>query len=172
MALTCQMLVSPPSYQAGQSPPAMAILRVYNPNAVAIVVTGVQLVFKDSVGVERPFPILPSVVPIGYGQTVSVPATSSIDIGPFPLAFASSAAASSFERVPPGAQPSMTQGSRPPQEQIFVGAIVTGSDGSSNIAGSAGVLVSYSVSPPVAYQGGFMNFYWPNNAALVAAGVG
>lgn len=172
MALTCQMTVTPGSYQVGQSQPPMCVLQVYNPNATAVVVTGVNLVFKDPQGVPRQFPVLPPLVPIGVGQTTSVPAGSSINIGPFPLAVASVAAGSSFQVVPPGSQPAVVQGSIPLQMQIFVGARVHASDGSVNEAGSAGLFVSYAIPPPVAFQGGFANFYDPNAAALVAAGVG
>ena len=171
MALTCNMSLNYASYSAGQTPPPMATLQVYNPNAVAVVVTGVEMTFVDSLGqTQRPC-INPPLVPIGTGQTVSVPPLSSLNFGPFPLAFGTAAAASSFDMVPPGAQPPLTQGSQKPQQQFFVGARVYGSDGSVNESGRAGILVSYTVSPPLGYQGGFAQFANPNNTALLAAGV-
>lgn len=150
----------------------MATLFVYNPNAVAVVVTGVELVFKDKVGATVRPVLQPSVVPIGVGQVTSVPALSSLTFGPFPMAFGSAAAASSYDMVPPGAQPGNPQGSQPPQVEIFIGALVYGSDGSVNVAGNTRVLVSYSVPPPLGFQGGFASFGAPNNANLIAAGVG
>jgi uncharacterized membrane protein len=172
MALTCQMAISPSSYRAGQSPSPMALLTVYNPNAVAVVVTGVVLVFKDAQGSPRQFSVSPSVVPVGYGQTTSVPALSSITIGPFPIAVGNVAPAAIFNAVPPSSQPSLVQVAMPPQSKIFIEALVYGSDGSVNVSGAAGLLVTYTDAPPVAFQGGFANFYDPNAAAFVAAGVG
>lgn len=171
MALQCQMSVNRASYQAGGTPP-MATLTVYNPNAVAVVVTGVELSFTDQLGRALRPVLQPSVVPIGVGQVTSVPALSSITIGPFPMAFGSVSAASSFDMVPPGSQPGNIQGSQRPQDEITIGALVYGSDSSVNVSGAARVLVSYSVPPPLGYQGGFANFGGPNNANLIAVGAG
>ena len=171
MALNCQISLDYRSYLAGQTPAPNATLTVYNPGAATVVVTGVELVFKDSVGnVLRP-PVQPALVPIGPGQTVSVAAATTITVGPFRIAVGSAAAASSFQMVPPSSQPSNPQPSQPLQSQIFVGAIVYGSDGSVNTAGSDGLLVSYSVPPPLGFQGGFAQFNGANNAVLIAAGV-
>lgn len=172
MALQCQMAINSPSYSAGQTPPPAATLTIFNPNAVAVVVTGVELAFTDKLGqTVRPV-IQPSVVPIGPGQPTSVPALGTVTLGPFPMTFGSAAASSSFAMVPPGAQPANVQGSQPPQVEINIGALVYASDGSVNVAGRARVLVSYTVSPPLGYQGGVAQFGGPNNANLVAAGVG
>ena len=69
MALNCQMSINTRSYQAGQSPAPIATLPVYNPNASAITVTGIQLVYKDEFGrMQRP-PVAESLPPIGPGMT-------------------------------------------------------------------------------------------------------
>jgi len=168
LALTCQLSLSYASMQAGQTPPPQLMLQVYNPNAAAVVVTGVEMYFTDPQGnVQRP-PVNVPVVPIGPGQSTTVPALSSVNIGPFPIAVGSVAAASSFQMVPPGAQPGNPQGAMPAQSQLFIGARVSGSDGSVNDAGKAGLLVSYTIAPPLGYQGGFAQFNGPNNAVLLA----
>lgn len=171
MALQCQMSVNNQAYQAGGTPP-QATLTVYNPNAVAVSVTGLELVFRNNAGAAVKPVLQPSVPPTGVGQATSVPALSSITIGPFPMAFGSVAAGSSFAMVPPGSQPSNPQGSQPLQTDINIGALVYASDGSVNVAGMARVFVSFSVAPPQAYQGGYAFFNGPNNANLTAAGVG
>lgn len=171
MALVCNISLNYASYSAGQTPPPMATLTVYNPNASAVVVTGVEMSFLDVNGqAQRPC-VNPPVPPIGVGQTVSVPSLSSLTFGPFPLVFGTAAAASSYDMVPPGSLPSNPQGAMKPQQRFFVGATVYGSDGSVNEAGRAGILISYTVSPPLGFQGGFAQFANPNNTALLAAGV-
>lgn len=172
MALTCQVVLNTTAYQAGQTPTPVASIQVYNPNATAVTVTGLEMVYTDPQGNTQRPPIAQSIPPIGVGQTTTAPALSSIFIGPIYLAIGSAAAASSYQMVPPGAVPANTQGAQPLQSQLFIGARVYGSDGSVNSAGSAGLLVSYSVAPPQAYQGGYAQFSAPNNAVLIAAGVG
>lgn len=168
MSLNAQLSVSRPSYQAGSTPVPVVTLTVYNPNASAVSVTGVELSYFDQSGLPTRPAVNASVVPIGVGQTTSVPALSTITIGPFAMAVGSAAAASSYDMVPPGGQPGLPQGSQQPQTEVWVGALVYGSDGSVNVAGRARLLVSYSVAPPLGYQGGFANFAAPNNACLLA----
>lgn len=163
------MSVNAPSVTAGQTPPAMATLTVYNPNAVAVSVLGVDLVFTDPSG----NPIRPSintgVMPIGVGLTTSAPPLGLITIGPFPLVFNTVANNNPFFDLPAGSSPTNPQGALPPVVQINVGARVTASDGSINVAGVAGILVSPTSQPPVGFQGGVAQFQAPNNAVLVAA---
>ncbi len=168
MALTCSVVVTPMAYQAGASPGPVALLTVYNPNASAIVVTGIQLVYKNELGqMQRP-PVAESLPPIGPGMTTSVPALSSVSF-PFSLAVANLGSANSYQMVAPGAVPSNPLGAHPPQMKLFIGALVYGSDGSVNEAGAGGLLVSYTVAPPPMYQGGSAFFNGPNNSVLLAA---
>lgn len=167
MALSCQMSVSYYSYTAGQNPPPMANLLVYNPNASPVNITGVDLRIRTHLdtGVNHTS-VAPVIVPIGTGQVTLVPALSSITIGPFPIAVGSAANTnpaamvnSAFSNNPLNPQPS-----QPTQFTILVGANVYGSDGSNNSAGVAPILVSGTSQPPIAYEGGFLNFSAPNNA--------
>lgn len=167
MALNCQVTLSYRSYQAGQTPAPKAIITCYNTGAAAVSVTGVEMVFRDSVGVQlRNLSTNRPVVPVGVGQSVSVASLGTLIVGPFDITIGSPAAASSFQMVPPGAQPPNPQLAHPMQQQIFVGATVYASDGTVNTAGSDGLLVSYTVPPPLGFQGGFAHFAAPNNAAL------
>lgn len=169
MALQAQVTLNYSSYTAGQNPPPQATVTVYNPNASAVVVTAVVMRRQSPaplpVGQPNFIPAAPSVAPIGPGMTTSVPALSSITIGPFPIVVASAANANSFQMVNQAGNlnPINPQGSQPPQSTVMVGATVYGSDGSSNVAGSAPLLVSYASAPPVGFQGGFLNFSAPNN---------
>lgn len=165
MSLQCQVLMNTIAYSAGQNPPPQATVFVYNPNAVTVVVTAIRMngmVVGD--GTNR-LAMAPSVPPIGPGQATSVPALSSINIGPFPIVIASAANDNSFQMVNQtgNLNPVNPQGSQPPQFTVLVGADVYGSDGSFNVAGVAPVLVSYQSSPPLAFQGGFYQFASPNN---------
>lgn len=166
MALQCNVTLNYASYSAGQTPPPMATLTVYNPNAVAVVVTAVQIQARvlGDLGVNR-LAMSPSVVPIGPGQMTSVPALSSITIGPFPIVVASAAASNSYQSMGPtgSTTPVNNQGSQPLQYTLMVGAEVLGSDASINQAGQAALLVSGSSAPPLGYQGGFLQFNAPNN---------
>lgn len=165
MALQCQVLLNVGSCSAGQTPPPQATVFVYNPNAVAVVVTGLTMTFADQLGRRTTLAVSPCVPPIGPGMTTSVPTLSSINIGPFPITIASAANVNSFTAVNQtgNLNPVNPQGSQPPQFTVLVGAAVNGSDGSSNIAGVAPLLVSYTSSPPLGYQGGFLQFASPNN---------
>jgi hypothetical protein len=166
MALTCNMTLNIASCVAGQTPPPQATLTVYNPNASPVVVTGVQVQIFD-LDSDIEMPANAPLVPIGPGQTTLVPALSSITIGPFAISVGSAANVNSFAAVNQtgnlfAINPQPTQ---PPQNVITVGATVYGSDGSVNTAGVAPLLVSYTSAPPLGYQGGFLNFASPNNAA-------
>lgn len=164
MALQCQVSLNYAAYTAGQNPAPMATITAYNASASPITVTSIQMkahALLDPL-VNR-IPMLASVPPTGPGMTTSVPALSSITIGPFPIVIGSSASANSFAMLPPGSQPSNPQGSQPPQTRVMIGALVYGSDGSVNEAGETGLLLSYAIAPPLGYQGGDLNFAGPNN---------
>lgn len=158
------MVLGTTSIVAGGTLPAMASLIVYNPNAVAVAVTGVQMQFSDVSGNNVPG-VSPVVPPTGPGMTTVAPALSIITIGPFPIVMGSAANANSFQMVNQtgNLNPTNPQLAERPQTQLMVGAIVYGSDGSVNVAGAAGLLISYSAPPPPGYQGGFLNFAGPNN---------
>ncbi len=163
MALSCQVSLNYASYAAGQNPPPMANVFVYNPGASTVVVTGIVLTFADQFGNPVKPVVSPGLPPTGPGQSVAAGALSSINIGPFPIAVGSAANANSFQTVAPGALPSNPQGSQPAQSILLIGAIVYGSDGSMNVAGAASLLVSYTNPPPLGFQGGFYMFSAPNN---------
>lgn len=174
MALQANVTLNYSSYTAGQNPAPMATVTVYNPNASAVSVTSIQMnahALLDPL-VNR-LAMSPSVPPTGPGMTTSVPALSSITIGPFPIVLGSASNVNSFQAVNQTGSlfPINPQGSQPPQTVVMVGALVYGSDGSSNVAGEAALLVSYAVPPPVGYQGGFLQFSSPNNLATGFFGV-
>ncbi len=175
MSLSCQVSLNYSAYTAGQNPAPMATVFVYNPNASAVVVTSIQMTAYALLDplVNR-LAMLPSVPPTGPGMTVSVPTLSSITIGPFPIVLGSAANVNSFQMVNQtgNINPVNPQGSQPPQTTVMVGATVYGSDGSVNVAGVAPVYLSYSETPPLAYQGGFLQLQAPNNLiTALAAGV-
>lgn len=170
MALQAQLAISTPSYTAGQTPVPTLMLTVYNPNAAAVTVTGVELNYTDQLGNQMPRPpVITSVPPMGVGQVVVAPALSTITIGPWAIAAGSAAAASSYDMVPQSSQPALVQGAIPPQTQLWIGATVYGSDGSVNVCGKTRMLLSYTVNPPRAFQGGFAQFAGINNGCLLAA---
>ncbi len=175
MSLQCQVTLNYGSYSAGQNPAPMATVQVYNPNAVTVVVTALQLnslVVNGGVSSTNKTAMLPSVAPIGPGMTVSVPTLSSITIGPFPVVISSAANVNSFQAVNQtgNLNPINPQGSQPAQFTVLIGADVYGSDGSFNTAGVASLLVSYQSAPPLAFQGGFYQFASPNNFIGVTPG--
>lgn len=150
---------------AGQSPAPMATLQVYNPNAVAVAVTGIQLQFFDS-STNLPINLAanPAMPAMGPGQTVVAPALSSITFGPFPVAVGSAANANTFPAPSVGyLNPRNPQQAQSPVFGILVGALVYGSDGSTNDAGRAGLTVAASIQPPPTFQGGALQFAGPNN---------
>jgi hypothetical protein len=173
VSLICQVTLNVNTYAAGQNPPPQATLIVFNPNATAVVVTSVQMrarTLNDNLINRTSMP--PSVPPIGPGMTTSVPAGSSINIGPFPVVEASAANNNSFQAVNQtgNLNPINPQGTQRPQHTLMIGADVYGSDGSFNQAGEAGLLVSYGSTPPPGYQGGYLNFAGPNNFIGVTPG--
>lgn len=167
MALQCAIALNTNVYAAGQTPPPMATVVVYNPGAAAVVVTSMDIRATGPSGTERP--ASPSLIaPTGPGMPVSVPAGGTLNIGPFPIVAASAANANSFQMVAAGGAavpPWNPQPSQPPQFTLMVRALVYGSDGSANIATPAGLTVSYGSTPPLGFQGGFFNFAGPNNLA-------
>lgn len=173
MALVCNMTLNVPFTTAGQNPAPQATLQVYNPSASAVVVTGAS-VNISSPGGQQTSATNQSVVPLGPGMTTVVPALSSITFGPFPIAPGSAANVNSFAAVNQVGNlfAINPQASQRPQQLLLVGATVYGSDSSINIAGVAPLLVSYTSTPPLNYQGGLFQFAAPNNLALgVATGV-
>lgn len=160
MALQCNMTVNYTAYQAGQTPPPMATLQVYNPNASAIAVTGIVLTYFDALGNPIAAPTNAPMPAMGPGQTVVAPALSSITFGPFPLVFGAAANMNSFQEMASADVTANTNNSAalPPQVLVRVGATVTASDGSLNTAGVAPINVSYTSAPPPAFQGGYLQF--------------
>lgn len=166
MALTCNMTLNTAVTTAGQSPAPQATLQVFNPNASAVVVTGAAVNVSTSTGQQDN--VNQSVVPLGPGMTTVVPPLSSITFGPFPIAPGRAANVNSFAAINQtgNLNPINPQGAHRPQQLLLVGATVYGSDGSVNIAGTAALLVSYASTPPLGYQGGFLQFAAPNNLVL------
>ena len=175
MALQANVSLNYGSMSAGQNPPPMATITVYNPNASAVVVTGIQVSARPEASLlVNSMAMNQMVPPTGPGQTVSVPALSSITFGPLPVNVGSAASNNPFQMVNQTGNlfPLNPQGSQPTPTRFLIGATVYGSDGSINEAGQVGVLVSGAVSPPVGFQGGPLQFNAQNNIALgVAAGV-
>jgi hypothetical protein len=169
MALTCQLSINTPSYAAGNTPPPALSLLVVNGNAVAVAVTGVELQFMDQLGNAQRPPVNPPIFPFGPGMGTTVAALSSQTFGPMALPVWMAGNVDTFIMVQPGSQPTVTQGSLPPQREVYVGALVYASDGSVNVAGRAKLLVSYNPAPPRGYQGGNADFAGANNAALIQA---
>lgn len=169
MALQANVTMNYSSYTAGQNPPPMATVTVFNPNASAVVVQSINMTAHPLLNANvNNLAMSPSVPPTGPGMTTSVPALGSITIGPFPIVVASAANVNSFQMVNQTGNifPVNPQGSQPPQTVVMVGAQVFGSDGSVNTAGEASVLVSYAINPPLGTQGGFMQFADGDNLAL------
>ena len=174
MALQAALSLNVSACVAGQTPPPMATLTVYNPNASAVTVTGIQITAR-AVGDNaiNHTAMAPSLPPVGPNQNTTIAAASSQTFGPFPVAIGSAANANSFQAVNPSGSviPTNPQGSQPPQTTFMIGGMVAGSDGSSNVICEAGLFVSYSTPPPLGFQGGFLNLAGPNNLAnLVVIG--
>jgi len=164
MALIANMTLSSGSMVAGQSPAPQATLTVYNPNAAAVLVSGARVSISTASGQQVHAGNAPT-VPLIAGYS-TVPALGSLTFGPFPVAIGSAASGNAFQMVPPSTQPVNPQASQPLQTLFAIGAIVYGSDGSVNIAGTAPLLLSYYPPPPLNFQGGPMQFSQPNNLAL------
>lgn len=157
MALICNVVLSMNTCSAGHTPPPMATIQCTNTGASALVVTGVQLLGRilgsDTPG--HPVVMGNALPPYGPGAPVTVAASSSATVGPFPITVGSAAAAI-------GGNP---QPSQVPDFILMVGAVVRASDGSRVDAGEAGMTVSYSIRPPVGTQGGQLIFSQPSNSA-------
>jgi hypothetical protein len=165
MALQCNMTLNTAVAVVGQTPAPQATLTVYNPGAVTVTVTGINLYVAALADGRLNTPTMPSVVPTGPGMATSVPSLGSITIGPFPIVVNSAGNANPAQMIPiAGAATGYSpQASQYMQFTVLVGATVYGSDGSSNTAGVAPLLVSYSPAPPPGFQGGYLNLEAPNN---------
>lgn len=167
MALQCQMSLNRSSYSAGSTPAPMATLQVFNPNAVPVAVTGIALAFFDVAGRPINAAVLPPMPAMGPGQTVVAPALSSITFGPFPVVVGSGANNNLFLAAPAGSSlrsPGNIQLAMPPDFKLLIGAVVYGSDGSTNNAGVAALHVSYGPAlPPPGFQGGDLQLANGNN---------
>jgi uncharacterized membrane protein len=172
MALTAAVTLNSGNYSVGQTPPPMANVIVANATAVAISVTGIQILATVLNGSNaQTLPTSPSVPPTGIGQTTVVPANGSIVIGPFPIVFGSAAyvagANPSVAQPSSATSPANPQGSQAPQFVALIGATVYGSDASINTAVAAPLLVSHGFPPPLGSQGGFANFSAPTNSSAL-----
>jgi hypothetical protein len=157
MALVCSVVLSANSYSAGHTPPPSASIVCYNNGASAVVVNGVELNCRihGSSTLGSPIPMGNALPPYGPGAPVSVAAGGSATVGPFPVTVGSAAAG-----IGGASQPS-----QPADFILVVGAMVFGSDGSRNVAGEAGITVSYSLRPRANTQGGQLIFSQASNAA-------
>lgn len=155
MALQCQMTLNTPSCSIGQSPVPMATLVVYNPNAVAVAVTGIQVTLFGPTQLPINAAFNPPTPAMGPGQTTVAPAVSSINFGPFPIVVGSAGAISmpsppSLNSAPMGGNPQVAE---PPGTLLYVGATVMGSDGSVNEAGKVSLLLYPAVMQPFTLGG-------------------
>lgn len=167
MALQCAMSFNVSYYSAGASPSPQATLSVYNPNAVAVAVTGIQLQTFDISLKPVNGPTNLATPAMGPGQNVVVPALSSLTFGPFPFVAGSAANSSSQLSVPWTASsppvPASPQLAEHQRFHVLLGGVVMGSDGSNNTITPAGVLVSYTAQPALLAQGGSLQFGSGNN---------
>lgn len=172
MSLQCNVSLNVNTYTAGQSPSPNATVQVYNPNAVAVVVTGMRVFFYVLGSTQQATASSPAVPPTGAGQTVSVPALSSLYFGPFSVAVGSAANANpNLAMGPVGSTgPINPQLAHPMQYTLMVGAEVTGSDGSLNTATPAPLLVSYFSQPTQATAGGTLQLSTAANSAGIVPG--
>lgn len=157
MALVCSVVLSAGSYSAGHTPAPTASIVCYNPGASTVVVTGVELTRRihGSSTLGGPVPMGTAMPPVGPGGAVVVLAGTAQTIGPFSITVGSVASA-----IGGNSQPS-----QPADCILMIGATVMGSDSSRNIAGEAGMLVSYSIRPRVGTQGGQLDFSKASNSA-------
>lgn len=170
MTIRCGFNQSTNSFQAGQTPPPWVQLVVANDAAVAVSVTGVELYVQDLNGAPlRAWAGNLPTVPIGFGQTVSVPAASSITIGPFAFTAPVGGTANQYQAVVPQALPSNPQVALPQSQAFFLRARVYASDGSITEAVPAQFFVSYANPPPAVFQGGYVQFGDQDNSPLIAA---
>lgn len=153
---------------AGCTPPPQLLLTVYNPNAVALQITGVRIYTRDIAGNVTRAPMMEISVPTGPGQDFIVPALGTIRIGPMSFVVPANGNASSFQAVQQtiGALPVNTQSIQPsqrPQNLIMASATVYASDGSVNEASQAGLTVSYVQGVAGGSQGGFFTYQQGSN---------
>jgi hypothetical protein len=151
-----------------------ATLVVYNPNALGVSVTNVQLICTPLGATTEAIGGNFGVVPIGPGTTTLCPALGTITIGPFPLVQPSLANGGTFYLLNNeswGSSPANAQGALPLQQNYQVNALVYGSDLSVNTAAPASFLVSYIPPPPVGTMGGVLQLNNPSNS-LGAFGIG
>lgn len=170
MALQCNVTLNYSSYSAGATPPPMATVTVYNPNAVAVMVQSIQMQFTDIAGRLVQLPVGASVPPIGPGMNLPIAALSSTTFGPFPLMVSSAAVTQgTLQSVDQTSNlnPRNPQASQPAPFTLFVGASVYGSDASVNTAGFAALTVSPTIGPPPFTYGGVLQFNLASNSALL-----
>lgn len=157
MALVCTVVLSTSSYAAGSTPPPKAFIICRNDGASTVVVAGIALsrrvLGSDTLG--APVPMGNALPAYGPGAPAVVLAGDAQTIGPFSVTVGSAASA-----IGGNAQPS-----QPADYILMVGATVIGSDRSSNVAGEAGMLVSYSLRPRIGAQGGQLIYARPSNSA-------
>lgn len=160
MALTCAIALSTTSYAAGQTPPPVVTVLCGNATASALVVTSVQPHYSvvGSTTKGNPIPFGAALPAYGPGAPVTVPALGSASIGPFAITVGNVAAGVV-------ANGGLIQPSQPTDYTMLVGATVTASDGSVNEAAPLGLLVSYTVRPIGASQGGQLIFSAASNSA-------
>lgn len=158
MTVSCAIVLSSSSYQAGQTPPPTATLVCQNNTNAAQVVIGVQVtgrVFGSSTP-GNPAPMGTPMPPYGPGAPVTVPALGSASIGPFPLAVGSAAAT-----VGGNSQPSQVA-----NYILMVGANVLTADQQNSVAAEMGMTVGPTTRPLPNAQGGYLLFSQPSNSAL------
>jgi hypothetical protein len=168
MSLNCAMTLNANSYSSGATPPPMATLTVYNPNAASVAVTGFAPQYFDVNGNILAAAIGQSMPAMGPGQTVVVPALGTLTFGPFPVVVATAANANPFQAVIRGSQPINPQLAMPTPVTVQVGGLVYGSDGSVNQVAMAPLIVASAFVPPVGQMGGSAQFNNPNNSGVLA----
>lgn len=167
MPLNAAVNIDRRSVTAGGAPAQVSVV-VYNPGAATVLVTGIQISASRFGSSAQTLPFQASVPATGPGQAMTVAAGATITIGPFPIAFGSAAyiGGANPTVISPDAAafPNNAQPSQPTPYIATIAAMVFGSDGSSNIAAPAGILVSHSFQPPASTQGGYLNFAVPQNS--------
>lgn len=171
MALNCQMTLNTLATSAGRTPAPQATLQVYNTGASSVAVTGIKMEYYDVNAVALRLCVAQSMPALGPGQTTVVPSLSSVFFGPFPIVIASASSVNASQAEPaarPPEDPFPRQLAHPANTFVWVGATVTGSDGTINTAARAGLLVGPAVNPPLYSQGGVVQFNGSSNSGLVA----
>jgi hypothetical protein len=164
MAITAQVNLSFTSYPAGFNPPPLATLTVANSGAAAVAIIGTK--FSATVaGASAPSftSIATPVLPTGPGQNLTVPASGSLSLGPFPIVLPSAANNNPNASIPPAAAPQNPQPSQPIPFSVTIGCDVLTSDGAVTSAGTAFLILTGTSTPPQGNYGGFLQFYIANN---------